>query len=89
MVRVAFTNNLQRHVACPPTEVTGGTVREVLDAAFGENDRARRYVLDEQGALRQHMNVFVDGDWLRDRTQLSDPVRPESEVWVMQALSGG
>ncbi|HKI36495.1 MAG TPA: MoaD/ThiS family protein [Gemmataceae bacterium] len=89
MPRVVFTNNLQRHVACPPAEVTGRTVREVLDAAFAGNDPARGYVLDEQGSLRKHMLVFVNGRQVADRDTLSDPVPPGAEVYVMQALSGG
>lgn len=89
MPRVVFTANLQRHVACPPAEVAGATVREALDAVFAGNPRARGYVLDDQGELRQHMTVFVDGVMLRDRAGLSDPVGPASEVYVMQALSGG
>ena len=89
MPRVTFTANIQRHVPCPPCEAAGGTVREVLDAVFEGNPRARGYVLDEQGALRQHMNVFVDGSQVRDRNTLSDVVDPDGEVYVMQALSGG
>jgi molybdopterin synthase sulfur carrier subunit len=89
MVYVAFTRNLQRHVACPPAEVSGRTVREVLDAAFASNQRARGYVLDEQGALRRHMIIFVNGEPIGDRVRLSDSVPPDGEVFVMQALSGG
>lgn len=89
MARVSFTRNIQRHVECPPTDADGSTVREVLDAVFAENERARGYVLDERGALRQHMNVFLDGRPIRDRESLSDEVTPTSSVCVMQALSGG
>ena len=89
MPRVSFTENIQRHVACPPTDVDGGTVGDVLAAVFEVYPRARSYVLDDQGALRQHMSVFVAGRMIRDRTGLSDPVPREAEVHVMQALSGG
>ena len=89
MARVVFTQNLQRHVECPPAAADGTTVREVLDAVFAENPRARGYVLDDQGDLRVHMVIFVDGQQVRDRRGLSDPVRPDGEVYVMQALSGG
>ena len=89
MVKVIFTQNLQRHVACPETEVDGGTVREVLDRVFLDNERARGYVLDEQRALRQHMVVFVNGKPVADRVHLSDEVPADGEVCVMQALSGG
>jgi hypothetical protein len=89
MARVVFTQNLQRHVDCPPADVPGSTLREVLDAVFAANARLRGYVLDEQGALRKHMIVFVDGVQVRDRDGLSDPVPPGGEVYVLQALSGG
>lgn len=89
MPHVVFTPALQRHVACPPREVEGCTVREVLDGAFVGNPRLRTYVLDEQGALRKHMAVFVDGEAVRDRDGLSDGVGAASQIYVMQALSGG
>ena len=89
MPRVVFTDNIQRHVPCPPVEVSGTTVREVLDAVFTANERARGYVLDEHGAVRKHMVIFIDGTMIRDRVTLADPVSPSSEIYVMQALSGG
>ncbi len=89
MVRVVFTQNLQRHVACPPASVSGQTVREVLDAVFASHPRVRGYVLDERNELRKHVNVFVNGTQIQDRTTLSDPVPEDGEVYVIQALSGG
>jgi molybdopterin synthase sulfur carrier subunit len=86
---VSFTPNLERHVERPTRSVGGDSVRAVLDAVFAENPRLRGYVLDDQGALRRFMMVFVDGQQIEDRARLSDPVRPTSEVYVMQALSGG
>ena len=89
MATVRFTRNIQRHVACPDREIPGLTLRAVLDGYFRENERARGYVLDEQGKIRQHMVVFIDGELVRDRDTLSDPVKPDSMVDVIQALSGG
>lgn len=89
MARVTFTDNLRRHVDCPPAEVGGGTVRDVLEATFKRAPKVRGYILDDQSALRKHINVFVDGEPVRDRNQLSDPVSESAEVYVMQALSGG
>ena len=89
MARVVFTTNLQRHVEAPPADVPGSSVREVLDAVFASNPLLRSYVLDDQGAVRKHMSVFVDGQQIRDRRSLSDAVGPDSEVYVLQALSGG
>lgn len=89
MPRVVFTQNLQRHVPCPPTSVDGSTVSEALSAVFSANPRLRGYVVDERGALRKHMSIFVDGNLIVDRRTLSDVVGPDSEIYVMQALSGG
>ena len=89
MVLVRFTQNIQRHVACPDVEVEGADVRSVLDAVFAGNPRARGYVLDEAGQLRQHMVVYVDGEPVNDRAGFSDAVGADSKVDVMQALSGG
>lgn len=69
--------------------VGGNTVRECLESFFVENEMARGYVLDDQGALRQHMVVFVNGEPIHDRVGLTDSVLPDSEIYVMQALSGG
>jgi len=89
MITVTFTQNLQRHIALPPTEVSAATVREALNKIFMQNPLARGYIVDEQGRLRTHMNIFIDGEPINDRDQLSDPVRDGAEIYVMQALSGG
>ena len=89
MPSVKFTQHLERHLAAPPLDVVGDTVRQVLDSAFRENAKLRGYVLDDQGRLRKHVVVFVDGRKIRDRDGLSDPVKKSSELLVMQALSGG
>jgi molybdopterin synthase sulfur carrier subunit len=89
MAVIHFTSNLRRHVDCPSVTVTGATVRDVLDEAFASNDRLRTYVLDDQGHLRRHMRILVDGAAIKDLEKQSDAVPPSSEVWVMQALSGG
>lgn len=89
MAELRFTDNLLRHVACPPVQVAGSNLREVMDGYFRLHPAVRGYVLDDQGALRKHMAVFVDGELIRDRVGLSDDVGEQSRVFVFQALSGG
>jgi hypothetical protein len=89
VAQVVFTKNLQRHVSCPSVEAPGATLREVLDAVFARNPQVRGYVLDEQGALRKHMVIFINGQQSLDRVHLSDAVARDAEVYIMQALSGG
>lgn len=47
------------------------------------------YVCDERGRLRRHVNIFVEEEPIADRGRLSDPVKPGSTVFILQALSGG
>ncbi len=89
MVQVSFSSALQRHVPCPRLEVEAGTVRDALERAFDQEPRLRGYLLDDQGALRKHMAVFVNGRAVQDRRGLADPVPGGSEIAVIQALSGG
>jgi len=86
---VSFTGNLKRHVACPPAEVAAVTVRDALEAAFRANPPLRSYVLDDQGRLRRHVNIFVNGQMIGDRSAQSDAVGEADEIYVLQALSGG
>ena len=89
MPHVVFSNHLKTHVDSPERVVVGSDVRAALEAVFREEPRLRGYVLDDQGQLRQHVLLFVDGELVGDRRELSDVLRPESEVYVTQALSGG
>ena len=45
--------------------------------------------MDELGALRKHLVIFVDGDRGMDRENLSDEVKPDGEIYIFQVLSGG
>jgi len=89
MPRISFTRNLRQHVNCDDAEVAGSTVGEALEQVLIERPRLRGYIVDEQGALRTHMVIFVDGEPIGDRDKLSDAVTADSEIFVMQALSGG
>jgi sulfur-carrier protein len=89
MPTVLFTRALERFLAAPAGEVDAGTVGEALAAVFAKRPAMRGYVLDDQGALRRHVAVYVNGRLVSDRTGLSDPVAPHDEIYVFQALSGG
>ena len=89
MVQVVFTPNLQRHVNSPPTTAEAASVREALDLVFATNPQLRSYVVDEQGRLRKHVNVYVNDRMVNDRITLSDAVSSRDEIFVFQALSGG
>ena len=89
MPTIAFTPHLQRFLDAPAATVGGATVREALDEVFAENPRLRGYVLDEHGRVRQHVTIYVGDAPLVDRVALSDTVKPDTDIFVLQALSGG
>jgi sulfur-carrier protein len=89
MPTVSFTSALQRFLAAPSANVEGGTVGEALAAVFATRPALRGYVLDDQGSVRRHVSIYVNGEPISDRTRLSDKVAPRDEIYVLQALTGG
>ena len=89
MPTVSFTPALRRFLATPAVVVAGATAGEVLEAVFAGHPKLRGYVLDDQGALRRHVNVYIGGEPVRDRARLTDPVGPNDDIYVLQALTGG
>jgi sulfur-carrier protein len=65
------------------------TAAEVIDAVAQEFPGLRDRVLNEQGELRRHVNIFIDGENARFLGGLSASVGPDSEMWIHPALSGG
>ncbi|PTB17499.1 thiamine biosynthesis protein ThiS [Trinickia symbiotica] len=89
MAHLFFAPSIQRHIVIPECEIAAKSVDEALAAVFAGEPRLRGYILDDQGALRRHLAVFVDGRPVRDRRRLSDEVGETSRIYVVQALSGG
>lgn len=89
MAHIFFTQQLARFTQAPAVETGAASLRAGLDSAFADHPRLRGYVLDDQGALRENVVIFIDGQRVRDPRLLDDPLRPDSKVYVLQALSGG
>jgi molybdopterin synthase sulfur carrier subunit len=89
MARLVFTQQLRRFTATPEIDAPAATLRDALEAAFRLNPFLRGYVLDDQGHLRANVVAFIDGRRSVDRTGQTDPLSADSEVHVLQALSGG
>lgn len=90
MATVHFTRHLKQFFPdLQPAQVAGATVAEVVRTLDAERPGLGRYLCQDHGGLRPHVNVFVDGERIRDRVGLSDPLQPDSELMILQALSGG
>lgn len=89
MAQLHFTRQLARFMDVPTIDVDAPRLRAALDAACARQPRLRGYVFDEQGVLRPNVVVFIDGVRCRERRVLDDVLRPDSQVYILQALSGG
>jgi sulfur carrier protein ThiS len=89
MPHVEFAPALTRHVPCPPQTVEAATLREALAKSFEAAPQMRNYVLDEQGAVRKHVAVFINAQMIADRVRLDVPLGKSDKVMVIQALTGG
>src|SRR5947208_12838996 len=66
-------------------EVAGSTLAEVLTGLQQLHPRLTGWVLDERGEIREHVNVFVNGE----RAELGAPVGELDRVQIIQNISGG
>ena len=90
MPQVRFTPNLKRFFPdLAPVEVEAKSVAELMDVVEDLHPGLKAYLVDEQGALREHVNVYARGELIWDRAHLTDYLGPNDEVYILQALSGG
>lgn len=89
MVQVEFAPSFKKHVPVDSLQVSASRVIDALEQVFDQHPDLRGYVLDDQGAVRYHVSVFVNNETINDRTQLTDALREGDQVFVFQALSGG
>lgn len=91
MAKVSFTKHLLRYFPGleDGTEVPGGTVAEVVRNLDARYKGLAGYLLEDDGSLRQHVNIFLGDELIRDRGTLGDEVNEDSQIFILQALSGG
>ncbi|MDH5676693.1 MAG: MoaD/ThiS family protein [Myxococcales bacterium] len=90
MARVVFTKHLARYFPdLKDTSFAGTSVRELLTHIEAKHPGLAGYIVDDQGALRKHVNIFIDGEPVGDRRELEAPLGADTEVHILQALSGG
>jgi len=95
MAKVVLASALTRHLpdASGPGEVAlrtqGQTLTAAFDEVFARYPNLRGYVLDEHGGVRHHVAIFIDGTALTDKAHPQAAVSQSTEIYIMQALSGG
>lgn len=91
MAQIKFTRHLIRFFPDleNPTAVDGRTIAEIMTNLDAQYPGLAAYIVDERGRLRKHVNIFHNGGLIHDRNTLSDPVLPDDDLYIFQALSGG
>lgn len=85
-MKVWIPSALQSYTKSSRAEATGSTLDEVLHDLDRQYPGIRFRIIDEQGQVRRHMRIFVGG---LSMSALAVPIRPNDEVVIIQALSGG
>jgi sulfur-carrier protein len=68
---------------------SGGDTRSVLEDLWRLHPALRDRIVDEQGEVRQHINIFVGNECIRFAGGLATPVPDGAEVMIVPAVSGG
>ncbi|MEW6160359.1 MAG: MoaD/ThiS family protein [Verrucomicrobiota bacterium] len=64
-------------------------LRAVLDELERKFPALYRSVCDDTGAVRRHVNLFINTQHMRDRNGLDTPLAPGDAVIILPAVSGG
>jgi molybdopterin synthase sulfur carrier subunit len=90
MVEVQFTSALKRFFPTIEAQSLSATkVSELLVLLDEKYPGIKDYLVEEDGSLRKHVNIFINNDLIDDRMSLSDTIKEKDIVLIFQALSGG
>ena len=90
MVKVKFTSALKQFFPDLSTqELEGASIKELISSIESIYPGMQDYLLEEDGSLRRHVNIFVRDEMMVDRHSLSDTLIDGDDVLIFQALSGG
>ncbi len=74
---------------CVVLNAAPSTVLEALELLWSLHPALHDRIVDEQGEVRQHINIFVGNECIRLTGGLSTAVPAGSELLIVPAVSGG
>ena len=69
--------------------VTGSTVNEMIEQIVRQHPQVKFHLLDGDGNLRRHFNIFVNGVHIRDLNGMDTPLKEADKVILMVSAAGG
>ncbi len=90
MPKVNFTSALKRFFPqLKEIQVEAENLQDVLYQLEASFPGLKDYIVDESGVLRQHVNIFINGELLHKTDKLDISISQTDEIFILQALSGG
>ena len=90
MAKIKFTSALTRFFpALTEMDIQADTVKEALLNVEKNCPGILTYLMEDNGQLRKHVNIFLGDELIKDRATLKDRITAQDELLIFQALSGG
>jgi len=90
MVQVNFTSHLETFFpTLKPQNLMADNLKELMEKLNQLYPGLISYLLEDNGDIRKHVNVFLDGVLIENKSNLDISLKEVSEVFILQALSGG
>ena len=90
MPKVIFTPALKKFFPGMKLQViSANTVSEAILELDTIYPGLKNYLLEDNGSLRRHVNIYIGNNLINDREKLSDSIREKDEIYILQAMSGG
>jgi sulfur-carrier protein len=89
MPKVTLTANLKKYFPENQCEINATSLISLLNEMDKIREHFSSYILDEHRHIRKHVNIFINNELYRDKENTNLPLEPNTEVHIMQALSGG
>jgi molybdopterin synthase sulfur carrier subunit len=89
-VRVRVPTPLRKFTAgSGEVAASGESIKAVIDDLEKRHPGMRERLLDDKGALRRFVNIYVNGDDVRFLDQLNSRVKDGDEISIIPAIAGG
>ena len=69
--------------------VSAATVQELIEQIVEQHPAVKFHLLDGEGQLRRHFNIFINGVHIRDLNEMETPLKEDDKVILMASAAGG